>query len=205
MVLKSLTKHLSKPEGVVGKLCLQLMNKGHAPGEEWALKNIKCQNNSIILDIGCGGGLNIRNLAKLDPSLTIYGMDYSSTAVKESRNFNKKFINEGRVSIVEACVSNIPYENDKFDLITAFETVYFWPEILKSFKEVRRTLKKNGLFYIFLEAGNENSMEYWSKKVPNMTSYKIEELISLLKEAGFSCTLTKKHNIKPWVLIEVKN
>ena len=43
----------------------------------------------------------------------------------------------------------LPYETGKFDLVTAFETVYFWPDLKQSFSEVFRVLKPGGMFMFF--------------------------------------------------------
>ncbi len=39
------------------------------------------------------------------------------------------------------------FEDGKFDVATAFETVYFWPDMLLDFMEVRRVLKKRRVFH----------------------------------------------------------
>ena len=45
-------------------------------------------------------------------------------------------------------VSALPFEDEKFDLATAFETVYFWPDLGGSFREVFRVLKPGGRFHL---------------------------------------------------------
>jgi ubiquinone/menaquinone biosynthesis C-methylase UbiE len=45
-------------------------------------------------------------------------------------------------------VSQIPWEDGAFDLVTAFETVYFWPDFEGGLKEVRRVLKPGGTLFI---------------------------------------------------------
>ena len=37
-------------------------------------------------------------------------------------------------------------------MVTAFETVYFWPELAQNFREVYRVLKPGGVFFICNEA-----------------------------------------------------
>lgn len=51
---------------------------------------------------------------------------------------------------------DLPFGNDVFDLITAFETIYFWPDILEALKQVHRVLKPNGTFMICNEVNGEN-------------------------------------------------
>ena len=48
-------------------------------------------------------------------------------AIEKTRQLTHKAIEEGRCYVVQGDVSGIPFEDNKFDLVTAFETVYFWP------------------------------------------------------------------------------
>lgn len=48
-------------------------------------------------------------------------------------------------------VGALPYGDGAFDLVTAFETVYFWPDLEKAFQEILRTLKPGGRFLLVCE------------------------------------------------------
>jgi len=41
------------------------------------------------------------------------------------------------------------FADNWFDAVTAFETVYFWPDLLRCFREVWRVLKPGGAFFFF--------------------------------------------------------
>ena len=43
-----------------------------------------------------------------------------------------------------ASVSDLPFSDNSFDIVTAIETYYFWPDKLKNLKEIYRVLKKDG-------------------------------------------------------------
>ena len=47
----------------------------------------------------------------------------------------------------QASVAELPFEAEQFDVATAFETVYFWPELAQNFREVYRVLKPGGVFF----------------------------------------------------------
>ena len=81
----------------------------------------------------------------------------------------------------------MPFENDSFDIATAFETVYFWPEIETAFKEVFRVLKKGAHFFICNEVdGLHKGDEKWTKRISGMKIYTGEQLSALLTSAGFT-------------------
>ena len=47
----------------------------------------------------------------------------------------------------QASVAELPFEAEQFEVVTAFETVYFWPELVQNFREVYRVLKPGGVFF----------------------------------------------------------
>ncbi len=161
------------------------MNKEHSPVSLWGLKHLNIKSDDVILDIGCGGGININRMA--EKAKKVYGVDYSIESVKLSREVNEKLIREGKVEIQEGNVKNLAFEDDTFDIVTAFETVYFWPDIEKCFGEVKRVLKPGGTFLIGMESnGSDNLiMKFW-KHFIDMELYTDEEITSFLQNNNFS-------------------
>ena len=53
-------------------------------------------------------------------------------------------IYDGKVKVLEGNVADLPFEDNTFDIVTAFETVYFWPDFVNDLKEVLRVLKDDG-------------------------------------------------------------
>ena len=88
---------------------------------------------------------------------------------------------------------NLPYEKGTFDLITAFETVYFWGNLQKTFNEVHRVLKNGGLFLICCEA-SDPSDETWTSRIDGMVVHSAQDLESCLARCGFSNITTHRRN-----------
>ena len=126
--------NMRKPEGKLGNIQLKSMNKEHTPVSLWGLKHLNISPDDVILDIGCGGGMNINRMAQ--GAKKVYGVDYSIESVNLSKEVNEDLIKEGRVEVHEGNVMDLPFEDNSFDIVTAFETVYFWPDIVKSFGEL---------------------------------------------------------------------
>lgn len=177
--------NMRKPQGKLGNIQLKSMNKEHTPVSLWGLKHLNINPEDIVLDVGCGGGININRMAK--DAKKVYGIDYSIESVKLSREVNKKLIDNGQVEIHEGNVKDLPFEDDTFDIVTAFETVYFWPDIEKCFGEVKRVLKPGGTFLIGMESnGSDNFiMKFW-KHFIDMELYTDEEITSFLQNNDFS-------------------
>lgn len=173
------------PQGKEGVETLLNMNEAHKNGAIWALSNLQILPNSKILDIGCGGGANIKRIGEISKTSKIYGIDYSPTSVEVSLQTNADLINEKRVEISLGNVEKLNFADDSFDIVTAFETIYFWPNILENFKEVFRVLKDNGLFFILVEGTSKQTLDFWSKEVFLKNKLDINEILNLLEKAGF--------------------
>ena len=96
----------------------------------------------------------------------------------------------------------LPYEDEKFDLVTAVETVYFWPNLPDCLKEVFRVLKSGGRCAIMVEVIDANSV--WTNIVDGMTAYSPEELKKLLDNAGFTQTMVHHKKSSYATIIGVK-
>ena len=169
----SLGDNFRKPAGFIGKLIVAGMNSGHTRMAEWGFSHLDGKILGSGLDIGCGGGANVKR--------------YSDVCVAQSTKCNKAYIERGACRILQASVSSMPFENDSFDIATAFETVYFWPEIETAFKEVFRVLKKGAHFFICNEVdGLHKGDEKWPKRISGMKIYTGEQLSALLTSAGFT-------------------
>ena len=176
---------MRKPQGKLGNIQLKSMNKEHTPVSLWGLKHLNIKSDDIILDISCGGGININRMAK--DAKKVYGIDYSIESVKLSKKVNEKFIEEQKVEIIEGNVEKLPFEDNTFDIVTAFETVYFWPNIEKCFGEVKRILKPGGTFLIGLETnGSDNFiMKFW-KNFIDMETYNDKEITTFLENNNYA-------------------
>jgi len=180
------------------------MNISHASLAEWGLSHIRLRKDMKILDIGCGGGANINHFAQIATSGRVFGIDYSPTSVKVSKEVNKKYIKEGIVEIRESSVSNLPFEDDTFDVVSGFEAYYFWPNLINDLKEIHRVLKINGELLLVNEGYKcENKevmkvVENWAK-LGNLKLYSPKEYREFLTEVGFSEIDIYEQKEKGWI------
>lgn len=177
--------NMRKPQGKLGNFQLKSMNKEHTPVSLWGLKHLNIKSDDVILDVGCGGGINIKRMAQ--DAKKVYGIDYSIESVNLSKEVNEKLINEGKVEIMKGNVKDLPFEDNTFDIVTAFETVYFWPDIEKCFGEVKRVLKPGGMFLIGMETNGSDNwvMKFW-KHFIDMEMYNDGEIKNFLKNNSYN-------------------
>ncbi len=192
---KDLIINARKPEGELGDQLLERMNESHESLARWGVNHLDIGKDDVILDIGCGGGVNVARFLKMTDN-KVYGLDYSEVAVEKSTKLNQAAIDEGRCEIIQGSVSELPFEDNTFDIITGFETVYFWPDFINDSKEVRRVLKDDGIMFICNEAvpneGDERQKELID--LLEMNIYSEDEFDEYLREAGFSDIISFSKN-----------
>ena len=197
----SFFENTRKPIGVGGKLMVDAMNFGHRALAEWGMDFLDASGAGEILDCGCGGGANLRKLLDSYPQAAVTGIDYSPVSVEKSGKVNAAAVREGRCRVLEGSVAELPLAEAQFDAVTAFETVYFWPNLLHCFREVYRVLKPGGTFLICNEVSDESSDgSKWTEIIEGMTVYTAEQLIDYLKQAGF-CEIERHSNKKGWLCV----
>ena len=199
----SFFQNTCKPSGLGGRLMVKMMNSGHAKLADWGFSQIQAKADARVLDAGCGGGANIKRLLKKCPEGIVKGIDYSPVSVEKSKKVNEAAIAEGRCAVLQGSVADMIFAGDWFDAVTAFETVYFWPDLPQCFREVYRVLKPGGTFLICNESsGDTDKDEKWTEIIGGMTIYKDAELKTYLEQAGFH--EVQIHKKKSWLCITAR-
>ena len=126
----------------------------------WIVSNYKIDKGAKVLELGCGTGdmWKGRESLILDCSQIILS-DFSEGMVATAKEMVGDYDNiEYRVLDIQ----DIPYEDDSFDIIIANMMLYHVPNLDKGLSEVRRVLKKGGVFYC-ATYGEHGIIEYLSK------------------------------------------
>ena len=184
---KELIINARKPVGELGDKLLDRMNESHESLAQWGVSHLDISKDDVILDIGCGGGVNVERFLQMTEN-KVYGLDYSEIAVEKSTKLNQDAIDEGRCDVIQGSVSELPFEDNTFDIVTGFETVYFWPDFVNDCKEVRRVLKDDGIMFICNEAIPDEEDERQNELIDllDMKIFSADDFDEYLREAGFS-------------------
>ena len=111
-------------------------------------------------------------------------------------------IDADRCRVIQGDVSKLPLEADSFELVTAFETIYFWPGLEKCFSQVAKILKDGGYFMICNESdGTDKASKKFESIIDGMRCYTPAEITAALKAAGFSEVTSDHHPSKPWITV----
>ena len=188
-------QNIRKPQGKEGEDVLDNMNKTHTPMALWSIPHIPIREDDTVIDIGCGGGINLQRYSRIAKNGKIIGVDYSSTSVKKSIEFNQEEVNMGKIKVIEADVVNIPLPDKIADVITASATIYYWPDIIKAFTEIKRLLKDDGKFVIIQGVNGYTEELIELKKEVELNAYNNQEFQEFLIETGFRKIVSIIRNI----------
>jgi ubiquinone/menaquinone biosynthesis C-methylase UbiE len=195
-----------KPSGVLGRFTLWRMNKSHSKLTDWGLAHISVQPQFTILDIGCGGGRTVSKLAALATRGKVIGVDYSEESVRVSRKINRAFITRGRVEIQQASVSRLPFTDNTFDLITAVETHFWWPNLADDLRELFRVTRPGSQIAIVAEVykGAPALVSRVVEKSAPQTGIRMltpDEHRGLLATAGYTDIQIETLPAKGWITV----
>jgi SAM-dependent methyltransferase len=199
-----LMRQVRKPAKFVGRPFAWIMNYSHSSLTDWGMEHVRTEKDFSILDVGCGGGRTIQKLAARAPEGRVFGVDYASGSVAASRAKNAELIRAGRVDIREASVSRLPFPENTFDLATAIETQYYWPNLLEDMREILRVLKPGGTLVVIAEAyrkGSRESVLGLAMKVLGAASLSVSEQRELFANAGYADIVMFEEHRKGWLCV----
>ena len=204
-LFKNFVSQTRKPEGFFGKMMVNGMNGGHARMADWGMSHLTSIAPEEIVELGCGGGRNAGELLRKYPGAKVTAIDYSEVSVSKATEYNAEAIRSGRCSVQQGDVSALALPEEKYDLATAFETIYFWPGLEKCFAQVAKVLKPGAVFMIVNESdGTDDTSLKYEKIIEGMKCHTIDEIEAALKSAGFSKIKSDHHKSKPWITVIAK-
>ena len=199
-IVKSYIANVKNPENTRrGRWQLRAMNNRYSMLGVWGLSHVNFARKRLVLDVGCGGGKNLERILKQSKQINAVGVDISPASVQVTKKKNSRAVKDGRLQVVQGQAESLPFASNLFDLVTAFETVYFW-DIEKGLAEVYRTLKKGGQLLIVNESQSSKGIEEYEDEV-GFTVYTKDELCKIVKKAGFKNIRSDVGENGGWVAI----
>jgi SAM-dependent methyltransferase len=103
-----------------------------------------------------------------------------------------KIARQRGITTLAGSAENLPLGSSSFNFVLMVTTICFLDDVMKSFLEVNRILKKNGQFIIgFVDSNSTIGKEYEKFKEENIfykyaTFFSTDEIMTFYKKAGFS-------------------
>lgn len=142
-----------------------------------------------VLEVGCGAGGMVKALKNYRRDLDFYGCDISRNSINIAKSDPKE------VNFLLGDCYKLPFKNDFFDGVVVFDLLEHLEEPKKCLKEIKRVLKKGGVFYSYTPCeGGVNTYTYWFKKLGwkstekfsgHIQHFKSRELEKMFKDSGF--------------------
>ena len=166
--------------------------------------HISIGNDWTILGVGCGGGRTVSKLAVIVTQGKVYGVDYSDESVSATKRMNARWIDLGRVEVGHAPVSQLPFPDNMFDLVTAVETHFWRPNLASDMCEVFRVVKPGGTLILIAEIykGANTAVAKVAEKYASqtgMTLLSVDEHRELLIGGGYSKVEVVEKRDKGWI------
>lgn len=167
------------------------------------------EDGGNFLDIGCGGGRISESIPYYYPKMKVFGCDVSKSAISYAEKYGS-----GKIHYKLIKGKKLPYKTQSFNVCICLDVLEHIPDIPFFLSEVKRILKKNGVFFIIVpcegepftytwffqkfRVGNRLTYEYFGHIHPEFTH---KSVLGLLKSYGFSIKETRysEHIFYQWM------
>jgi ubiquinone/menaquinone biosynthesis C-methylase UbiE len=177
------------------------------------LEQVHYKKNLRVLDIGCGAGFPLTELAmRLGSNAVVYGIDPWKEAMDRLR-MKLDYFDIKNVKLFDATAENIPLENQSLDLITSNNGINNVSNIQVVYQECARVLQSGGQFLQTMNTDKsmhefydlfkiilaEQGME---ELIPNVNTHiynkrkPINEIIQWMQSSGFEIVSLKEDSFR---------
>jgi ubiquinone/menaquinone biosynthesis C-methylase UbiE len=139
-----IAEHARNARGLLGRLIAFIMAR-----ETWS-QNLRVMDalgidqSDCILDVGCGHGRGLTELAARAWRGRVVGADPSELMIEVAAQRNRPLIEAARVDVVLATAESLPFPDGSFDKVLCVHVLYFWKDLDVSLREIARVLKPGG-------------------------------------------------------------
>ena len=170
-------------------------------------RRLPTAENSHLLDLGCGTGLELAEYYKLCPSAKVTGIDLSKGMLAELK---RKFADKD-ITMICGSYFDVPFGDNVFDAAVSVESLHHFTKAEKTllYAKLRTALKENGYFILtdyFALSDDEEMMHRQTLNILKAeqgiadnefyhydTPLTVEHEIEALTEAGFSSVEVLNH------------
>jgi cyclopropane fatty-acyl-phospholipid synthase-like methyltransferase len=117
----------------------------------WSVEILNIKPDDYILEIGCGVGLAVEEVAEHLVTGKITAIDKSPGMIEKAIRRNQKNIEQGKAKFVRSELLAFKKHNAKYNKIFCFNINLFWTvkSITREISIIKSMLLKEGLIYIF--------------------------------------------------------
>ncbi len=162
------------------------------------LEYVELEENTWVLDIGCGTGRLLNRLAAKFPTVKAIGLDLSPLMLRRARAqnpFRKRFI------FVSGNAESLSFADEQFNAVFCTVSFLHYPHPQRVFEQVSRVLANGGRFYLVDAYGGEKNHLVSVPWIGEMRWYNRQQREQLGTEAGLSAIA--HHYLLPGILLTI--
>lgn len=175
---------LSKPRGWFGRAIMtRVLNVGNRDLIEATLDGLHLAPECRLLDVGFGGGL-LLELAHRRGVRRLTGVDPSEAAVAFLRSRPRR-LKGAELRIELGGAEALPFEGASFDVVASTNTVYFWRDLARPMREMKRVLRAGGVLTLGF-TGAAKLRDFGAITRHGFQFHDEREIVAAAEGAGFS-------------------
>lgn len=136
---------------------------------------------SSVLDVGCGKGFMLHDLAELISGITVKGVDISQYAIENA-------IEDMKPHVQVANATYLPFPDNSFDVVISINTVHnLEPEECgRALQEIERVSRGNSFITVdaYRDDAEKERMYAWNLTAKTIMS--VDEWVQFFKEVGYT-------------------
>ena len=141
----------------------------------------KLDDQSSILDVGCGKGFMIYDFLQLIPNINIRGIDISEYAINNSKS-------EVSSLLSVASADKLPFKDNSFDYVISINTIHNLKidDCKRALKEISRVSKKDSFVTVDAFNNDEEKKRMYDWNLTAQTIMSTNEWKKTFKECGYN-------------------
>lgn len=136
---------------------------------------------SSVLDIGCGKGFMLHDLAALVPGISVRGIDISQYAIENAIDDMKPHLQVGNAA-------RLPFPDDSFDVAISINTIHNLErdECAKALQEIERVSRGHSFVTVDAYRNDEEKERMFAWNLTAKTIMSVDEWVRFFEEAGYT-------------------
>ena len=196
-------EHARDARGLLGRLIAFIMAR-----ETWS-QNLRVMDALCIepadriLDVGCGHGRSLTELAARAHRGHIVGVDPSELMIEIAEQRNRPLMKAARVDVIHSGVESLPFPDGVFDKAQCVHVLYFWKDVETSLREIARVLKPGGcLGLLFRTNADPKAIASFPPEIYSFPA--LADISAALERAGMDIQLAEDSANQPALVLATK-
>ena len=168
-----------------------------------AMDALRIEPADHILDVGCGHGRSLTEMATRAPRGRVIGVDPSELMVEIATQRNRTLIEAARMDVVLSSVQMLPFPDDMFDKALCVHVLYFWKDTETSLREIARVMKPGGRLGLLFRTNAD--LKAIASFPPEIYSFPaLVDVSAALEQAGMDIHVAEDSAHQPALVLATK-